>query len=33
MFYTKEERNKLLNDRKEALENELKAVNEELGQK
>ena len=33
MFYTKEERNELLKDRKETLENELKAVNEELGQK
>jgi hypothetical protein len=33
MFYTKEERSELLKDRKEALENELKALNEELGQK
>jgi len=33
MFCTKEERSELLKDRKEALENELKAVNEELGQK
>jgi len=33
MFYTKEERSELLKGRKEALENELKAVNEELGQK
>lgn len=33
MFYTKEERNEMLKGRKEALENELKAVNEELGQK
>jgi len=30
MFYTKEERSELLKDRKETLENELKALNEEL---
>jgi len=33
MFYTKEERNELLKDREVMLENELKAVKEELAQK
>ena len=33
MFYTKEERGELLKDRESMLENELKAVKEELAQK
>jgi hypothetical protein len=33
MFYTKEEREELLKDRETMLENELKAVKEELAQK
>ena len=33
MFYTKEERDEMLKDRETMLENELKAVKEELAQK
>jgi len=33
MFYTKEERDEMLKDRETMLENELKAVEEELAQK